>query len=94
MFRHNDRVEWPRYRRAGEGHSYPINVENLQKLEEVAREIWAEVEAEERERSKDQSRSLSIGRWESGLTREGGYEGENESERSQSDEDDRPLRRA
>ncbi|GAA5875042.1 hypothetical protein JCM16303_004992 [Sporobolomyces ruberrimus] len=79
---------------AGDGHSYPINVENLRKLEEVAREIWAEVEAEERERSKDRSRSLDTGRWESGLTREGGYEGENESERSQSDEDDRPLRRA
>ncbi|GAA5916714.1 DHHC family palmitoyltransferase [Sporobolomyces salmoneus] len=77
---------------AGDGYSFPINLENLRKLEEVSREIWAEVEADERERS---SRGdLARGRYESGLTREGTFDGESGSERSGSEDDETPLRRA
>jgi len=80
--------------RAGDGYTFPINHENLRKLEEISREIWAEVEVEERERSNHSNRAGE--RWESGLTREGGFEGERESIKSGSDndDDDRPLRRA
>jgi len=82
--------------RAGDGYTFPINQENLRKLEEISREVWAEVEAEERERGDFRDRAnRGIGngqRYESGLTREGGFslEGDEDSE----DEDERPLRRA
>ncbi|GAA5958588.1 hypothetical protein JCM3765_006682 [Sporobolomyces pararoseus] len=88
--------EWivPWGKPAGDGYSFPINHENLRKLEEISREIWAEVEAEERERSNYRDRAT--GRYETGLTREGGFEGdESENERSDdAEEDERPLRRA
>ncbi|GAA6013796.1 hypothetical protein JCM11491_005102 [Sporobolomyces phaffii] len=45
--------EWiaPWGRPAGDGYSFPLNFDHLDTLEDVAREIWAEVEADERART-------------------------------------------
>lgn len=70
----------------------------MRRLEEISSEVWAEVEAEERERGDYRDRAnRGVGNgngqiYETGLTREGGFtlEGDEESD----DEDERPLRRA
>ncbi len=77
---------------AGDGYTFPINLDNLRKLEEISKEIWAEVEVQEREHSSYGERGS--GRWETGLMREGTLPGEGDSDRLSVDEDDRPLRRA
>ncbi|GAA5930042.1 DHHC family palmitoyltransferase [Sporobolomyces koalae] len=73
---------------AGDGHAFPINLDNLRKLEMVCEEVWAEVEADERARGEQRGR-----RFETGLTREGSMGDETEDSTSDQD-DDRPLRRA
>ncbi|GAA6059176.1 hypothetical protein JCM10212_005521 [Sporobolomyces blumeae] len=94
------RVRWwewgiPWGRPVGDGTSFPINRQNLQKLEEITAQVYAEVEAEERERQRDVASSVirghpSTGRYETENPREGGYA----ADEGYSSDDDRPLRRA